>query len=210
MALLYGASQLLGLDYQIKTFLKVFLFLLVPLSWSFFLMRGQTERILGLKDLKLKSLVPGLVVGTGSFGIILAAYAILGNFIDFTGIKTELQTTGITTTNFILIGLYIVFINSLLEEFFFRGFLFLNLKKYASVRIAYFYSAILFAIYHLETIQTWFNPVLMFLALLSLFVIGLVFNFLNIKANHFLNSWIAHAVADSAIILVGCRMFGLI
>ncbi len=50
----------------------------------------------------------------------------------------------------------------------------------------------------------------MALALLTLFVIGAVYNYLNEKAGHFLNSWLAHALADSAIILIGLRMFGMI
>ncbi|KND50976.1 MAG: CAAX amino terminal protease family protein [Parcubacteria bacterium C7867-007] len=211
IVLLFVIEQFIQASYVVKTGLKVLLLLIIPLAWAFMYERSQISTILGLRTFRSKELLPGLLIGAGSFIIIIAAYAILGPFIDFSNIAHNLETKlGINASNFLFVGLYVIFINSLLEEFFFRGFMFLNLKDRISVWTAYILSAGAFAIYHVAIIKGWFNPALMALALLSLFVIGLVFNKLNSRSGHFLNSWIAHAMADSAIILVGCRIFGIL
>ncbi|KND49683.1 MAG: hypothetical protein AB203_01190 [Parcubacteria bacterium C7867-008] len=211
IGLLFCIEQFLAASYVVKTGLKIMLFLVLPLIWALRYERTQIATILGLKGFTYKGLVPGVLIGAGSFLIILAAYAILGTFIDFPAIAHNLQSKlGITPANFLWVGLYVIGINSLLEEFFFRGFVFLNLRGNTPVWFAYVFSAGSFALYHMAIIAGWFNPILMTLALTSLFVVGLVFNMLNRKSGHFLNSWVAHAMADSAIILVGCRVFNIL
>ncbi|KND47495.1 MAG: hypothetical protein AB199_03635 [Parcubacteria bacterium C7867-004] len=208
---LYVIEQFIGASYVVKTALKVLLFLILPLGLAFAYEQKRISKILGLENFTVQSLLPGLLLGVGSFLIILGAYAILGSFIDMEAIADNLESKlGINSGNFLFVGLYVIFVNSLLEEFFFRGFLFLNLKGHASRVFAYVFSAGLFAVYHLAIIKGWFNPVLMALALISLFVIGLVFNYLNSRSGHFLNSWLAHGIADSAIILIGMHMFGIL
>lgn len=124
-------------------------------------------------------------------------------------IRSQLQTlAGVNTGNYTYVALFIVVFNSLLEEFLFRGFVFLQLAKTGNRIFAYVYSSLLFASYHLLIIGGWFNPILMGLALLALFTIGMVFDYLNEKPGHILNSWIAHVFADAAIILIGFRLFG--
>lgn len=54
----------------------------------------------------------------------------------------------VNADNFIYVALYISFINSLLEEFFFRGYVFLILKKDSSLKFAYGFSSLMFAFYH--------------------------------------------------------------
>jgi membrane protease YdiL (CAAX protease family) len=116
----------------------------------------------------------------------------------------------ITAANFIFIAIYITLGNSLLEEFFFRGFIFLNLRQLGKEKFAYLFSALLFAIYHISIFQSWFTLPLMLLSLFGLFTIGIVFNWLNTKTNTIINSWIVHIFADLAIILIGLKLFEII
>ena len=59
---------------------------------------------------------------------------------------------GITLDNFIYVTIYISFLNSFLEEFFYRGYAFITLKKHLNRKISYIFSASLFAIYHIGMI----------------------------------------------------------
>ena len=68
---------------------------------------------------------------------------------------------------------------------------------------AYLFSSVLFAIYHVAIFATWFNVWLILLALLGLFIVGILFNWLNTKSNNFLNSWILHIMADIAVVSIG-------
>ena len=73
----------------------------------------------------------------------------LKDVFDFSAITGALtDNIGVNAENFIIVSLYISFINSLLEEVFFRGFAFINLKRITGRKFAYFFSAGIFAVYH--------------------------------------------------------------
>ena len=197
--------------YVIKTGIKLLLFLLIPIVYRI-LTRDRNIYISSSSRLKRRgSLYPGLLIGVLSFGILMAAYYYLQSFIDFKTIIKELETRlKITPLNFLIIGIYITLFNSFIEEFFFRGFIFLGIYKTGRTGIAYIYSSLLFALYHIMIFRNWFTFPLFLLALFGLFAVGLLYNWLDTKSNNFLNSWIAHIFADAAIILIGLKMFGII
>ncbi len=211
-AALYWIEQVLAVDYLTKTAAKLALFALLPYLYMRVTRHSNLsigERRAGTKA--APSFRLGLALGLVAFAVIIAAYLILGRYVDFNSIVQELQTKSrITPANFLLVGLYITLGNSFLEEFFFRGFVFLNLFKDGHETLAYLYSSVLFGVYHVAIFQTWFSPPLMALALFALISVGIIFDWLDTKTNSFVNSWIVHILADSAIILIGIRLFGMI
>jgi len=108
----------------------------------------------------------------------------------------------LTRENFILYGLYIVFVNSLLEEVFFRGFIFLNLKKLGHPRLAYLLSAGLFSLYHLDLIIHWFPPGILVLSLGGIFIGGLIFAYLDTLTHGLMEGYAAHVMADLALMVI--------
>ena len=138
-------------------------------------------------------------------------YFLLKDVFDFSAVTTTLTANiGVNGKNFIFVSLYISFINSLLEEFFFRGFAFLTLKKRASRFYAYCFSALIFALYHVAMMIGWFSWEVFAIILLGLFVGGLLFNVLNEKSNTIYPSWFVHMFANFAINTVGFILFGII
>ena len=74
--------------------------------------------------------------------IILGGYFLLKDIFDFSSVTTSLTNNiGVTGRNYIFVSLYISFVNSLLEEFFFRGFAFITLKRITGRKFAYLFSA---------------------------------------------------------------------
>jgi membrane protease YdiL (CAAX protease family) len=175
-----------------------------------FTRRAKAAEELNLSQFDRKHLKLGLIFGLISFFVIFIAYFIFKGTINFNDIVSDLRDKNITPANFIFIGLYITFGNSFLEEFFFRGFIFLNLYNMKRVKLAYTYSSLLFGLYHIAIFKTWFSLWMIMLCLLGLIVIGFVFDWLDTKSDNFINSWIVHILADSAIILIGLRMFEII
>lgn len=196
--------------YMVKSGLKMVLFLLVPLIY--FLLNKEDSHILkGLFLPRKKDLKLALLLGAGVYLIVIGGYLLLGRFIDFSGIAESLTTgIGVNAGNFVYVALYISFVNSLLEEFFFRGFSFILLKKETSAKFAYVFSSALFALYHLGMTGGWFSPVIYVLALSGLFVGGCIFNFLNDKCENIYPSWLVHMCANFAINTVGFIIFGII
>ena len=208
--ILYFVEQVLGVNYAVKTLSKVVLFILIPYLYIKIVKKSTLREELNFRKLDKKHLKLGFLFGISSFLIILAAYFLVGQYINFDSIASELQSKSkITPANFIFVGLYITFGNSFLEEFFFRGFIFLSLYELKSKRLAYVYSSVLFGLYHIAIFKTWFNVGLIGLSLFGLIAVGFIFNWLDTKSENFINSWIVHILADSAIILIGCRMFNI-
>lgn len=212
-ALYYVEQGIQGIEvnYAIKTGVKLLVFLLIPAIY-FILTRDKNIYILPTsKSNKKRSLFIGLFSGFIFFIVLMLAYYILQSFIDFKPIISELETKlKITPLNFIFIGIYITLGNSFIEEFFFRGFVFLGIYNAGKTGSAYFYSSFLFAIYHIMIFRNWFSTPLFLLAVFGLFVVGMLFNWMDTKSDNFVNSWIAHILADGAIILIGMKMFGIV
>lgn len=196
--------------YMVKSGLKVLLFLLVPLIY-FLINKGDATILKKLFVPRKKDLKLAVLLGLGVYAIVIAGYLLLGNFIDFSGIAESLTSgIGVNAGNFLYVAIYISFVNSLLEEFFFRGFSFIVLKKETSAKFAYIFSSALFALYHLGMTTGWFSPLIYVLALTGLFVGGCIFNFLNEKCENIYPSWLVHMCANFAINTVGFIIFGII
>lgn len=196
--------------YFYKSIIKIVLFLIVP--FIYFVM--NKEEFVKMKKLFIpqrKDFMLALCLGIGVFLVVMIAYFIFRNLIDFSGIKDSLTSgIGVNADNFIFVAVYISFVNSLLEEFFFRGYVFIILKQEMSTKFAYVFSAGLFALYHVGMTSGWFNPIIYVLAMLGLFIGGCIFSFLNERCENIYPSWLVHMFANFAINTIGCILFGII
>lgn len=187
--------------YALKSVIKICLFLLVPLIYSFI---DKNVSIKSVFKFDKKQFLISLLLGLGLYGIILGAYFIIRPFFDFSGIAESLSSTaGVTKDNFLFVALYISFINSLLEEFFFRGFVFVNLKNCSTRVLAYVVSSVCFSLYHVAMMIGWFNIGLFALVVVALAVGGAIFNLLNEKHASIYTSWFVHMFANFAINTIG-------
>ncbi|WMT80553.1 CPBP family intramembrane glutamic endopeptidase [Terrisporobacter mayombei] len=196
-------------NYMTKSIFKLVIFLLLP--YLYYSKSYSTISLKSLfkinKDYIIKSLALGIVV----YILILLAYFTIGNLFNFSSVTKSLENNiGVNSSNFIFVALYISFINSLLEEVFFRGFAFITLKNISSKKFAYIFSSISFSIYHVAMMSTWFDILLLLLLILSLFIAGIFFNYLDDKNNNIYNSWFVHMFANFAINTIGFILFGII
>ncbi|MGM0397306.1 MAG: CPBP family intramembrane glutamic endopeptidase [Bacillota bacterium] len=195
--------------YEIKSAIKILLFLVLPIVAYKSEERNSFKSL--FKSSSKKSFARTIILGGMVYFGIMATYLLLAPFIDLQAIKYALQNDlGVNRDNFIYVALYISFINSLMEEFFFRGYIFLGLLERISRWKAYSVSALFFAVYHVAIIGSWFHPAIFFLAMSGLFAGGLIFNYLNERNRNILNSWIVHMMANLAINTVGLLMFGIL
>ena len=209
-ALLYWIEQGIGVSYLLKTAFKLLLLISVPIIYERFVKKEKAE-ILNFKNWRHTSVWPGLIFGVVFALVLLLAYFLVGPQIGLPRIAVELENKlKINPANFLFVGLYITLGNSFIEEFFFRGFIFLTLLESGRPKTAYLLSSCLFAIYHVAIFRNWFSPPIFLLALFGLIVVGLLFSWMDARHHNFVNSWIAHALADSVIIIIGMHMFGMI
>ena len=195
-------------DYWIKSGVKFSLFLVLPLVYLIY------DKSLNFKELFIpnkKGVQAAILLCVPLYILIVGGYLLLKDVFDFSQVTTTLTATiGVTKNNFVLVALYISFINSFMEEFFFRGFAFLTLKKVSSAKFAYIFSAAVFSLYHIAMMTGWFSLPLFILLLAGLFAGGLIFNFLNTKSGNIYTSWLVHMFANFAINTVGFMLFGIL
>jgi len=199
---------ILKADYFYKSVVKFVLFLVFPLVYGLFDRKVKIRELFALKKSKMKLSV---MLAIGVYIVILGGFLLLRDVFDFSKITDSLTSNiGVNRENFVFVSLYISFVNSLLEEFFFRGFAFLTLKRLTSVSFSYVFSAAAFSVYHVAMMIGWFSPFLFVLVMAGLFSGGLIFNYLNSKSGTVYPSWIVHMFANFAINTVGFILFGII
>ncbi len=195
--------------YIIKSLYKIIIFAGLPLIYCAFDKEVNFKEYFEIKD--KKQIKFAVALGLGVYLLIQAGYFILKGFIDLDNIAMNLENNlNVNRDNFLFVSLYISFINSLLEELFFRGFGFITLGRFLSKRYTYIISALAFSIYHVSILANWFNIIIYALFITGLFVTGLFFNRLNDGYNNIFNSWIVHMCANFSINTIGFMMFGII
>lgn len=183
-------------SYPVKSAIKVCLFLVVPLCY-FIINRPELNEFRQLFKPKKRSILIALGLGVFVYGFIVGGYFVLRGIIDFSGIVANLDgKTGINAGNLLYVAIYMSFINSFLEEFLFRGFGFMVLKKHTVGYFAYFFSALFFAIYHSGVTAGYFDIGVFLLTLAGLVAAGVIFNFLDDKSESIYTSWIVHMFAN--------------
>ena len=197
-------------NYFLKIPNKIVFFLVLPML---FFVKNRDE-FQGFKKLFvfekngiLKALLPAL----GVYVVILLGYFATRDAFDYSNVTSSLtEGMGITAENFLFVSLYISFANSFLEEFFFRGYGFMTLKKHASKKTAYIFSSVVFALYHVGMLVDMFRFGVLLLLLVGLVIGGCIFNYLNEKNNNIYPSWFVHMFANFAINTVGFILFGVL
>lgn len=194
--------------YAVKSAVKLVLFSGVPVLYCYL---NKEVGILQVLKTNKRGIGFALLLCFPVFGVIIGAYAVLKNIFDFSAVTKVLSMDiGVNKGNFVFVATYIAFVNSFLEEFFFRGFAFLTLKKVASAKVSNIFSSAMFALYHIAIMSGWFSVWVFLIIIAGLFAGGLVFNFLDTRGKSVYTSWLVHMFANFAINLIGFSLFGII
>ncbi len=157
-----------------------------------------------------KAFAVSSVIALFTIGVIIGAYALIQDYVDPNQIKDSLlNKEKVSVDNFLYVAFYISAVNSFLEEIFFRGLLFLQVKKLGYRKLAYNLSALFFAVYHIGIVSGWFNIWVFLLVIFLLYVAGVILNFAAEKCDSFLGSWVIHIAANIGINAIGCFVLGV-
>ncbi|MCI8704130.1 MAG: CPBP family intramembrane metalloprotease [Anaerotignum sp.] len=196
--------------YAAKIPIKILFFFILPMVF-FMANKADFYEFRKLFLLKKSGILKALLLGAVLYTVILLGYFLTRGFIDFSNVTPSLtEGMGITAGNFLYVSLYISLVNSFLEEFFFRGYGFITLKKYTGRKFAYIFSSSIFAVYHVGMLLGMFHIGVLFLLLLGLMIGGCIFNCLNERNDTIYPSWFVHMFANFGINTVGFILFGVL
>ena len=191
--------------YWTKSLLKILIFGGCTLLYG--LLSRDESLFSPFRKPSFSSLKQALFLAAGVFIFLLGGYAVLSPWLDLSGVTGNLGSKeGITAAQFPLVALYISLVNSLLEEWFFRGFAYLNLRRTAP-RFAFVFSSLAFALYHVCIMGSWFHPVLLLLLIAGLVIAGMLFNLLDRKGSLWCG-WLVHMSANLAINTIALILVG--
>ena len=167
--LVTGVDAVLHPNYFVKIPIKIIFFLVLPMLF-FVKNKSDFAEFKKLFIFKKGGILKALLLGLGVYTVIAGGYLLTRTIIDFSNVTSSLTDgMGITADNFIYVSLYISLMNSFLEEFFFRGYGFMTLKKYTTRKTAYIFSSAMFAVYHVGMLIGMFN-----IGALALLLFGLI------------------------------------
>lgn len=199
---LYLIESFIHPTYGYLLLFKVALFLLIPLGFWYFLKCKVGKFWTWNRD----TWKFGIGFGLLSMFIIGVTYYFLRESIDWQAIGASMSARHINKATFLFVFLYIMFGNSLLEEYFFRGIVFKQMLSLSKVG-AYILSALMFSLYHMTIFQTWFTGWILALALFGLFMGGIFFAWLYEKTGGIWSAWTFHIFADFSILIIGYSVF---
>ena len=155
-------------------------------------------------------LFKSIFLGCGLLALVLFLYFLLQDVYDFNKIIPLLSETGINNSNFWIVCFHVSLVNSLVEEFFFRGYAFLLLKKSVKTVYAYLFSSLMFALYHITIIYKWFSFPIFIFSILSIMLLGFILNYLDEKNGNIYNSWMSHMFVNFGINTIGLMLMGML
>lgn len=145
--------------------------------------------------------VSGVVIAL----VIFAAYYTIGTAnINPEDFRHDIEAVGLLDAEkFILLALYWTFVNSLLEEYFWRWFIVERAQSFMSEKAAIVLSALGFVGHHLLAMSLYFDITIALLACAGIFVGGVIWSVLYMRYRSILPCYISHILADAAIFIIG-------
>ncbi|WP_019412555.1 CPBP family intramembrane glutamic endopeptidase [Paenisporosarcina sp. TG20] len=185
-------------------------------GWLFFVPFISYSKRLTLKEMfldsikkgfGLKPILIGLISGIISgVSIYISVDLLQGHIFDINPLSDRLNQWGFNGAKVWGFILVLAFINPILEEWYWREFMF---KKYLATGVAksIFITSTFYSLYHLLILLPLFGTPFSLLAILPVFFAGLLWGYLRYIFSSIIAPVISHALADLGIILVYLHFF---
>lgn len=155
-------------------------------------------------------IVFGLAVATGMaalyFFVLKPAGLIEG---PSTAVRTKVASFGVgSPLAFLMFGVFVSAIHSLLEEYYWRWFFFGQLTRACRLPLSIAISSLGFAAHHVLVLSLyfgWTSP-LTWLFSLAIAIGGAFWAWLYYKSDSLAGPWLSHSVVDAAIFVIGYEM----
>ena len=179
-----------------------------PLAWT----AKHNFQALRLPKFTLPEIKVGLIWGILMFGAIISAYFFIGQqIIDLTAIRAKATEVGITSPRLYLAGcVYWSFINSLIEECTWRGFVVSRCKVLVPNAMAIILAALFFTTHHSIALYGYTHSwSIVLIGSLGVFIAGIVWAGLYKRYQSVVPGYISHILADLAIAFLGYQLLFL-
>ncbi len=176
--------------------------LLLPLLWLLFVERRPIEMTSPAKARGF-----GVTVGLGVLiaAIIIGGYLLIGTqWIDAAAVRAVAARNDLTAAwKYLALAGYLCIINSLLEEYVWRWFVFRHCAALVPRWPAVLLSALFFTIHHIFALGFQFDWRITLLGSLGVFIGGVTWSWLYLRFGTVWPGWVSHLIVDLAVFAVG-------
>jgi membrane protease YdiL (CAAX protease family) len=181
--------------------------ILLPAAWLLLVERGR----ISFSPPRRGGLGAGALTGLGIFCIIALAYWLLGRlWIDSETVRAQVQGNGIgNPLLFLPFVCVLALLNSLVEEYVWRWFVFSRCERLVSPVSAVVLTAGLFTLHHIVSLRAHLGWDVTALGSIGCFLGGLIWSWLYLRCRSIWPGYVSHVLADAAIYLVAWHiLFG--
>lgn len=185
---------------------KVWLFVF-PVVWLKCVAKGQFS----LSPVRKGGLLAGLLSGTAIGLLILLAFFTFGQgWLDRGLFISKIHAIGLDAWPVYLGGAaYWVLVNSVLEEYVWRWFVYSRCEALVRPSSAVFLAALFFTLHHFLAVRVYFSLSLAIVCSLAILLGGVVWSFLYMRYRSIWPGYLSHAIVDLTIFALGaCILFG--
>ena len=174
--------------------------LFVPLFSS---IRNKQQKFNLKNQFSRQSIVVGLISGVISLLAIYGAVTLLKDTVfDLAALRQLLIDWNFTGDKVIWLVLVLIFINPFLEELYWRNFMYKHLETKASIAKTIVITSFFYSLYHLVSLISIFTFPFNFIAVIPVFLAGLLWGYFRYKLQSITAPIISHILADLGIMLV--------
>ncbi len=150
-----------------------------------------------------KSLLPGLITGGVFLSAIFLFFVIFSRqLIDTSTMTSALDRWNLDSGNLFVFLFMMIVGNSILEEIYWRGYIFARLKKLTSPGNTVVLTALFYTSYHLITTVTLFSAAQGLLMSSAIFLVGIFWAYLRIRYESIIPAIASHLLADLGLMLI--------
>lgn len=207
VAMMLPATQGTDIGKAVYAFSKIWI-LLLPLIWSLWVERSGIHIS---KPWRSSGLVIGATHGLLIAGAIIATYAIIGTrLINVDQMRQAATTNGIGTPGtFLAFVAGLALVNSLLEEYVWRWFVFRQCERLTNGPVAVVMSAFCFTLHHFFALIAQTTLSVTLLGSLGVFIGGCAWSWCYLRFRSIWPGWVSHVIVDAAVFGVGWKiLFG--
>jgi membrane protease YdiL (CAAX protease family) len=184
-------------------FLAKIWLVVLPVVWLLYVDGGK----LSWSPVNKKGVLSGLAWSIPFAFVIFFTYGLMRGTLIPPTTKHQLLEMGITSpANFLIFASAMSLVNSLMEEYVWRWFVFSKFKVLFGVWPAIVLSAFFFTVHHVVIVWSLGSLWLVLLGSISIFTGGIIWAWLYNKYNSIWPGWICHVAADTAIMWITWRL----
>lgn len=205
------SGEAIGRAFYMTT--KVFTVIFPVIAFLFILKERHrfSPKLSENRKLHLKSLPLGILVGLGIVGVmVLLMLTPVWESVQAGGpaIREKVAGLGILE-HYILFALFVSFIHSFIEEYYWRWFVYGQLRELVKPWVAHLLAALSFSAHHIVVTTQFFSPVLGVVFGLLVGGGGLFWSLLYERQKTLAGAWVSHMLADIGLLSIGYYLAGI-